>query len=368
MQLSAIGRPSVNSDLVEDMPRNSESDDGGVADGQARIPTPENIDFSRRAGAGRRAARNSSPEEPDHVSSADRILPHHALTDQEHPARDHALLSSTATGTGTGITTGGNRDSSSSYTRTPSETSKEDDLRVEASRGEDCAPTIMSSSIPPPTPRHEILATGTRGDSSGNWGSSEFGLAEATSVRDGGGSGGGVSANGRAYSFGQLKTTTRAPAPSLVGPNICPPAAAVNSSAGVGGGGAGPGGGSYGSGAGVSGGGGGVGGASSASPDTRSSFAPRPMPLPQAPHFGGGGGGGGGWGGLRDLDGCVVWYKDDSAAEADIESMASVASVDSREVRVDMLRLLVVLVLSMLLLLLLLLILLILLLLLMFSE
>lgn len=35
----------------------------------------------------------------------------------------------------------------------------------------------------------------------------------------------------------------------------------------------------------------------------------------------------------RDTDGCVVWYTDDSAAEADIESMASVASVDSREVR-----------------------------------
>ena len=35
---------------------------------------------------------------------------------------------------------------------------------------------------------------------------------------------------------------------------------------------------------------------------------------------------------MRDLDGCWVWYTDDSAAEADIESMASVASVDSREV------------------------------------
>lgn len=34
----------------------------------------------------------------------------------------------------------------------------------------------------------------------------------------------------------------------------------------------------------------------------------------------------------RDTDACVVWYTDDSAAEADIESMASVASVDSREV------------------------------------
>ncbi|CAM9616587.1 unnamed protein product, partial [Laminaria digitata] len=54
-----------------------------------------------------------------------------------------------------------------------------------------------------------------------------------------------------------------------------------------------------------------------------------PPPPPQAPHVGGGGGGG--WAGLRDLDGCVVWYTDDSAAEADIESMASVASVDSRE-------------------------------------
>lgn len=39
------------------------------------------------------------------------------------------------------------------------------------------------------------------------------------------------------------------------------------------------------------------------------------------------------WSGIRDLDGCLVWYADDSAAEADIESMASVASIDSREVR-----------------------------------
>lgn len=59
-----------------------------------------------------------------------------------------------------------------------------------------------------------------------------------------------------------------------------------------------------------------------------------PLPPPHAhPHFGGGGSGTGSLSGLRDLDGCVVWYTDDSAAEADIESMASVASVDSREVR-----------------------------------
>lgn len=66
-----------------------------------------------------------------------------------------------------------------------------------------------------------------------------------------------------------------------------------------------------------------------------------PPPPPQAPHTGGATGAGGssapassgGGTGLRDLEGCVVWYNDDSAAEADIESMASVASVDSREVR-----------------------------------
>lgn len=57
-----------------------------------------------------------------------------------------------------------------------------------------------------------------------------------------------------------------------------------------------------------------------------------PPPPPQAPL---GVGGGAGWTGLRDLDGCVVWYTEsgDSAAEADIESLASRAeSVDSREV------------------------------------
>lgn len=57
-----------------------------------------------------------------------------------------------------------------------------------------------------------------------------------------------------------------------------------------------------------------------------------PPPPPQAPP---GVGGGSGWAGLRDLDGCVVWYTEsvDSAAEADIESLASRAeSVDSREV------------------------------------
>lgn len=67
---------------------------------------------------------------------------------------------------------------------------------------------------------------------------------------------------------------------------------------------------------------------------------PPPPPPQQTPNVAGGagsGGGGGGIGGttaLRDLDGCLVWYTDDSAAEADIESMASVASVDSREVGV----------------------------------
>lgn len=60
---------------------------------------------------------------------------------------------------------------------------------------------------------------------------------------------------------------------------------------------------------------------------------PRPQAHSHSGSVGGGlGGTGTGWGGLRDLDGCVVWYTDDSAAEADIESMASVASVDSREV------------------------------------
>lgn len=57
-----------------------------------------------------------------------------------------------------------------------------------------------------------------------------------------------------------------------------------------------------------------------------------PPPPPQAPP---GVGGGSVWAGLRDLDGCVVWYTEsvDSAAEADIESLASRAeSVDSREV------------------------------------
>lgn len=65
---------------------------------------------------------------------------------------------------------------------------------------------------------------------------------------------------------------------------------------------------------------------------------PRPQAHSQAAGSGGAGSaggmgaGGGGGTGSRDLDGCVVWYTDDSAAEADIESMASVASVDSREV------------------------------------
>ncbi|CAB1108556.1 unnamed protein product [Ectocarpus sp. CCAP 1310/34] len=60
-----------------------------------------------------------------------------------------------------------------------------------------------------------------------------------------------------------------------------------------------------------------------------------PPPPPQAPP---GVGGGSGWAGLRDLDGCVVWYTEsvDSAAEADIESLASRAeSVDSREDDLD---------------------------------
>lgn len=73
------------------------------------------------------------------------------------------------------------------------------------------------------------------------------------------------------------------------------------------------------------------------SPSTRPQLF-LPPPPPQSSNIAatgaGGAGVGGGWtGGLRDLDGCVVWYTDDSAAEADIESMASVASVDSREVR-----------------------------------
>lgn len=64
---------------------------------------------------------------------------------------------------------------------------------------------------------------------------------------------------------------------------------------------------------------------------------PPPPPPQQTPNVAGvaGSGSGGGIVGttaLRDLDGCLVWYTDDSAAEADIESMASVASVDSREV------------------------------------
>lgn len=64
---------------------------------------------------------------------------------------------------------------------------------------------------------------------------------------------------------------------------------------------------------------------------------PPPPPPQQTLNAAGGAGSGGGVGiggttALRDLDGCLVWYTDDSAGEADIESMASVASVDSREV------------------------------------
>lgn len=84
-------------------------------------------------------------------------------------------------------------------------------------------------------------------------------------------------------------------------------------------------------------------GGSSLSRYTPTAASLLPPPRPQAHSQAGGGGGagsgggmgagGGGGTGLRDLDGCLVWYTDDSAAEADIESMASVASVDSREVQ-----------------------------------
>ncbi|CAM9969959.1 unnamed protein product, partial [Ascophyllum nodosum] len=63
----------------------------------------------------------------------------------------------------------------------------------------------------------------------------------------------------------------------------------------------------------------------------RSPLLPPPPPPQQPPNMTGPTGSGGGSAAMRDLDGCWVWYTDDSAAEADIESMASVASVDSRE-------------------------------------